>query len=138
MILCTNVPLFNSYDCLRRGLNVYKKALNTATRIPENTSVVSKCPGDSPYNTLSHECPERMRAVVTSSVLTVVRRNPDCPVAMDTYEHAQFERCCSVHGEDCVLGTTGCNNSVGYPTYDVQEYVCVDGKTGYKDMVLKL
>ncbi|XP_052242797.1 neurogenic locus notch homolog protein 1-like isoform X3 [Dreissena polymorpha] len=92
----------------------------------ENTSVVSKCPGDSPFNTLSTECAERMRAVVTSSVFTVVRRNPDCPVAMDTYEQAQFERCCRVHGEDCVLGTTGCNNSEGFSTYDVQEYVCVD------------
>ncbi|KAH3726178.1 hypothetical protein DPMN_052035 [Dreissena polymorpha] len=44
-----------------------------------------------------------MRAVVTSSVFT----------------GAQFERCYKVRGEDCVLGTTGCNHSDGFSTYDL-------------------
>ncbi|KAH3726171.1 hypothetical protein DPMN_052028 [Dreissena polymorpha] len=73
--------------------------------------LAGRCKQYSPFNTLSTECAERMRAVVTSSVFTVVRRNPDCP-------QAQFERCCRVH-----VISPGDNRTItGQPVFIVPPY----------------
>lgn len=95
---------------------------------------MTSCAGSSPYNQLEPDCDENSIPIILDTYERVKPATLKCASQMDTYDEADFMRCCSPAQDDCRLdgseadACTQSQLSGSFTTYNVMEYTCVPGK----------